>query len=125
MTAWTVPALVLDVHDGDSIRVRANLGWHVQIDTLVRIDGINAPELSTVEGKAAHAFALTLVKAGDEVTLVSKKLLGSFDKYGRVLGSVTLADGSDFAALMLAANQAAPWDGTGVKPVPAAPPPAP
>jgi endonuclease YncB( thermonuclease family) len=118
VTTWTVPALVLDVHDGDSLRVRADLGWHVQIDTMIRVDKINAAELSTQAGKVAHTFALTLVKPGDQVTVVSKKLLGSFDKYGRVLADVTLMDGRDFATLMLVANQAAAWDGTGTKPVP-------
>lgn len=116
MTVWTVPALVLEVHDGDSLKVRAQLGWHVQIDTMVRVEGINAPELATVAGKASQAFARTLVQPADMVTLVSKRLLGSFDKYGRVLGSVTLQDGSDFATAMLAANQAVVWDGTGAKP---------
>jgi endonuclease YncB( thermonuclease family) len=113
---WTVPAVVLDVHDGDTMRVRADLGWWVQIETLVRIDGINADELSTAKGKDARTFALTLVKPGDSVTLVSKKLLGSLEKYGRVLADVALADGRDFAQAVLAAGQAAPWDGSGKKP---------
>jgi micrococcal nuclease len=113
---WTVPAEVLDVHDGDTLRVRADLGWRVQIETLVRVDGINADELRTAKGKAARAFALTLVKPGDEVTLVSKKLLGSLEKYGRVLADIALADGRDFAQEMLKAGQAAAWDGSGTKP---------
>ena len=113
---WTVPAVVLDVHDGDTMRVRADLGWHVQIESLVRIDGLNADELSTAKGKEAHAFALTLVKPGDSVTLVSKKLLGSLEKYGRVLADIVLADGRDFAQLMIAAGEAVAWDGTGARP---------
>lgn len=117
-SAWTVPATVTDVHDGDTVRVTADLGWWVQIVTLVRVVGINAPELSTPAGKAARTFALTLVKPGDRVTLVSKKLLGSTEKYGRVLADLTLADGTDFAAAMIAAGHALPWDGAGAKPVP-------
>ena len=123
--SWTVPAVVLEVHDGDSVRVRADLGWRVEIETMVRIDGINAAELSTPAGKAAQAYLAGILPVGSPVTIVSKKLLGSFEKYGRVLGAVTFqppvrtpAVAGDVATAMLAAGQAAPWDGSGVKPVP-------
>jgi endonuclease YncB( thermonuclease family) len=127
MTVWTVPAVVLDIHDGDSIRCRCDLGWHVQIDTMIRIDGINAAELSTPAGKAARQYLLSILPAGSQVTIVSKKLLGAFEKYGRVLADVTFtppvdarAVTGDVATAMLAANQAVAWDGTGTKPVPSA-----
>jgi endonuclease YncB( thermonuclease family) len=71
-----------------------------------RVWGINAPELSTAEGKAALAYALELCPPGTRVTVVSH----GWDKFGgRWDGSITLPDGSDFGQRMLAAGQAVPF----------------
>lgn len=126
-------ATVVNLHDGDTIDVDivlaktgrhaldVDLGFNVHRDRRgtvlerqsVRIFGCNAPELASVEGKASLAYLQTLVKVGDVVSLVSH----GWDKYGgRVDGAVTLADGRDLAATMIAAGQAKPWNGTGVKP---------
>lgn len=134
-------ATVVAIHDGDTIDVSlvlvkmrstvaarakaldVDLGFNVHRTPngvvlehqSVRLLGCNAPELATPAGKAALAFIETLVNVGDAVTLVSH----SWDKYGgRIDGVVTLPDGRDLAAAMIAAGQAAPWDGTGAKPVP-------
>ena len=147
MTFGPFKAQVVNIHDGDTIDVDVvlhgdpvlaaahgardvDLGFdlhalvtkHGQIVALVnrrqsvRLAGINAPELATTPGKLALAYIQTLVKVGDEVTLNDH----GWDKYGgRVDGTITLADGRDLSALMIAANEAAPWDGKGVKPVPA------
>ena len=119
---------VVEIHDGDTIDVDLvltkagrqssdrDLGFNVHRNrqgvTLerqsVRLLGCNAPELATPAGKDALAF-IELVSHG-------------WDKYGgRVDGAVTLADGRDLTAVMIAAGHAAPWDGTGPKPLPASP----
>src|SRR6266516_1292842 len=99
---------VVRVVDGDTVHLSVDLGFYVELhDRSVRIAHINAPELSTEEGKAAKAYAQGLLAPGDKVTLLSHEL----DKYGRVLGTITLADGRDFGGLMLAANQAVPYEG--------------
>ena len=118
------PARVAAIHDGDTMTLDIDLGfdhlisgqdWNGKTRLACRILGVNAPELSTVAGKAALAYAETLLKVGDLVQVVSH----GWDKYGgRFDGAVTLASGVDFATAMIAANQAAPWDGTGVKPLP-------
>jgi endonuclease YncB( thermonuclease family) len=55
----------------------------------------------------------TLLKAGDEITLLSH----GWDKYGgRIDGQITLSDGRDLVTVMIAAGQAKAWDGVGVKP---------
>jgi endonuclease YncB( thermonuclease family) len=82
MTQWTVPAKVIDVVDGDTVRLQLDLGWHVTYTARVRIAAINSPEMKTPEGLAAKQFAQTLLQVGDEVTFVSR----GFDKYGRPLG---------------------------------------
>jgi endonuclease YncB( thermonuclease family) len=98
------PAVVLTVHDGDTMRVDLDLGFGIHAtDFACRVYGINAPELATDAGKVALAYALTLVKPGDKVTVLSH----SWDKYGgRFDGQVTLADGTDFAAHMLSSGNA-------------------
>lgn len=108
------PAIVTDWHDGDTCHVNLDLGFAVflyghDLDgkpvMSCRIFGINAPELSTDAGKVALAYAQQLCPAGSKVTVVSH----GWDKYGgRFDGTITLADGRDFATEMLAAGQAVP-----------------
>lgn len=101
-------ATVLRVVDGDTVHLDADLGFYLELhDRSVRIAHINAPELSTDAGKAAKAYAEGLLGVGSSVTLLSHEL----DKYGRVLGSISLADGRDFGKLMLDAGMALPYEG--------------
>jgi endonuclease YncB( thermonuclease family) len=130
-------ATVVNIHDGDTIDVDLvvdrtgkvkgdiDLGFglhrtprgHELPRQSVRLAGCNAPELSTDAGKAALAFLETVLSVGDEVTVLST----GWDKYApRIDGQVTLPDGRDLTEVMIAAGQAAPWDGEGAKPVPAA-----
>lgn len=103
MTTWTVPATVLRVVDGDTVRLLLDLGWHITLEANARILGINAPELNTPEGQAAKRFAADHLPVGAAVMFVSKQL----DKYGRPLGSITY-HGADFARLMLDFGHAVP-----------------
>lgn len=108
------PAKVVDFHDGDTAHIDVDLGFsetasaytidgHPQLSC--RIYGINAPELDTDAGKAALAYAQQICPPGTLVTVLSH----SWDKYGgRWDGSITLPDGSDFAALMLSSGHAVP-----------------
>ena len=108
------PAKCVAVHDGDTMTFDIDLGfdhliagqdWDGKTRLSCRVFGINAPELSTDAGKAALAFALTIIKPGDLATVTSH----GWDKYGgRFDGTVTLADGRDFATVMLDAGQAVP-----------------
>lgn len=101
---WSVPATVLEVVDGDTVRLDLDLGWHIRLTARCRIAGINAPEMNVPEGKAAKAYAQTLLKPGDEVGFLSTSL----DKYGRPLGEIVLANLTIFSDLMLSAGHAAP-----------------
>jgi endonuclease YncB( thermonuclease family) len=106
------PGKVIAVHDGDTMTLDIDLGfdhliagqdWDGKTRLSCRVFGINAPELSTQAGKDALAYALTLVHPGDRVRVVSH----CWDKYGgRFDGTVTLADGTDFATLMLDSGHA-------------------
>ena len=107
MTTWTYPATVERLVDGDTLRLVLDLGLHIQRTDNVRIAHINAPELSTDAGKAALAYASTIVRIGDSVTFMSAKL----DKYGRPLGVLTLPNGQDYGSLMLESGNAIPYEG--------------
>lgn len=104
MTTWTVPATVLKITDGDTAHLLLDLGWSISLQARCRVAAINAPELSTPEGKAAKAYAETLLPLGTVVTFVSKRL----DNYGRPLGHI-LWDGRDFGQAMIAAGHAVPF----------------
>jgi micrococcal nuclease len=106
------PAKVIDLHDGDTMHLQIDLGFGIQVvpydlngkaDVSCRVYGINAPELSTEEGKTALFFAESLCPPGTIVTVLSH----SWDKYGgRFDGSITLPDGTDFGTRMVEGGQA-------------------
>ena len=106
------PARVLDFHDGDTAHVVVDLGFGFQLNPYdvngrpvisLRVFGINAPELNTDAGKASLAYAQQLCPPGTLVTVMSH----GWDKYGgRFDGTITLPDGQDFSAAMIAAGQA-------------------
>jgi endonuclease YncB( thermonuclease family) len=118
---YTYRANIISVHDGDTLHLDVDLGFHLTVDLPVRLHGINTRELKDPGGKEARAHLLELVTIGSEVLFRS---LGP-DKYGgRWLGVLTLPDGRDVATQMIRDRYAAPWDGKGAKPVPAWPLPA-
>lgn len=113
---WTVPGVVVRVHDGDTVLAALDLGWHLLLSVSIRLAHINAPELSTPEGQTAAAFARQLLAPGAAVMVRSERL----DKYGRTLATITLptayqaADGrttTDFGTAMLWTGNAVPYEG--------------
>lgn len=112
--AWVVPARVLGVIDGDTVRVELDLGWDTYRVEDVRLSGIDAPEKSTSAGMAAFSYVLLLLPPGSQVTVESQ----SYEKYGRTLGAIKLADGRDLAAEMLQAGHAVPYGGGPRRPTP-------
>jgi endonuclease YncB( thermonuclease family) len=91
-------AIVRRIHDGDTIFVDLDLGMGIwnrgdnpNEGMAIRLYGINAPELSTQDGKVALTYLQTLIKPGDEVRLESIEW-HEFDKYGRLLAVVYQGD---------------------------------
>jgi len=116
---WTVPARVERVIDGDTVAVSLDLGWGIYKRDHIRVAHINAPELSTPEGKLAKAYAETLLPADREITVVSHSL----DKYGRALATIKYAsilaptpEIIDFGQMMISKGHALAWEGQGPKP---------
>ncbi len=108
-----VPARVLAVIDGDTIRVRARIWIGQEVETRVRLAGVDTPEL---RGKcarerelAAAARALVVESIGEgTVTLTDIR----YDKFGgRVLARVATASGEDLATLLVGAGVGRAYDG--------------
>jgi micrococcal nuclease len=108
-----VPAAVDEVVDGDTLRVRARIWPGHEVATLVRLEGIDAPERRArcAEERAAAAAArarLAELVADGEVVLLEVR----DDKFGgRVRARVLASDGTDVGATLVAARLARPYDG--------------
>lgn len=137
MSNWIVPGTVIQVIDGDTVRVDLDLGphgahrhqpldlgWHTRVDPNghirlvqdVHLEGIDAPETPTPEGKASRDALRLRLPVSTRVEVVSKKLLGSTEKYGRILGDLRFSPGPegpliDVAEWMLTHDFAKVWTG--------------
>jgi endonuclease YncB( thermonuclease family) len=126
---FTYSATVLSLYDGDTVHLSVRVarwrrkdadlgGFHLYAEggwlaTHIRgrLLGINAPELATVDGKAALAYLQTLVSPGDVLTVRSApgKPIGP-DKYGDRWDLVLIrADGLNVNDAMVAAGHATPY----------------
>ena len=77
----TITGKIVGVHDGDS----CTLLTHAKAQYKIRLDGIDAPEMSQAQGGQAKATLSGLVM-GREVTVEDK----GRDRYERTLGVVTV-----------------------------------
>lgn len=110
VTVYVYSALVVQVLDGDTVRVELDLGLRIHSTQAVRVAGVDCPEVSTEAGRAARAYVRDLLPVGSPVTVRTQKP----DKYGRVLGSITYdQDGvlHDLAEQLIAEGYAQPYDG--------------
>ncbi len=113
-----IRAQVLSVVDGDTIVARARIWLGQEVETRVRLTGIDAPELRgrcAAERRAAERARALLVAAigGGPVDLLDV----GYDKYGgRVVARVRTADGRDLAETLQAAGLARRYDGGARRP---------
>jgi endonuclease YncB( thermonuclease family) len=109
-----IPAEVVRVIDGDSLAVRAAIWIGQTVETVVRLKGVDAPEVrgacSAEKALAAQATATVaaLLRPGDRV-LLHEVTTGKFA--GRVVARVATEDGRDLATALLVAGLAEPYDG--------------
>ena len=110
------PVEVLKVLDGDTFEARVRIWFGQEITTLVRIRGIDAPELKArcgdeLRGALASRDALAELLASGRPQLHNIVL----DKYGgRVVASIRVegtSEASDVAATMIASGWARPYNG--------------
>lgn len=83
-------AEILEIKDGDTIKVRMSLGDDVYKIRKLRFDGLDAPELKTQAGKVALAWVLTKLSVGDVIIIKTKK--DKSEKFGRLLCEVHYKD---------------------------------
>lgn len=104
---WRYPATVVRAEDGDTTKARLDMGVPTRYVNAVRVRHVNSAEHRTVQGDSDAAYATAELSPGLPITVTSHSL----EKYGRVLGDITLPDGSDYASLLLAAGHAVPYEG--------------
>ncbi|MFO1190100.1 MAG: thermonuclease family protein [Alphaproteobacteria bacterium] len=104
--------------DGDTLAVRARIWLGQEIETRVRLKGIDAPEMNgrcereRVLARAAKAFLAQQV-AADEGQFTYRLREVRWDKYGgRVIARLERPDGQDVGDALVAAGLARPYGGT-------------
>lgn len=111
--AGPVRAHLVRVVDGDTIEVLARIWPDHYVETLVRLAGIDAPELrgrcaSEIERAERAKARLSALLAGARLQLADIH----YGKYaGRVVARVMTEDGGEVAAILLAENLVRAYDG--------------
>ena len=124
--AGPLPAWVVSVIDGDTLEVRVHIWLGQDLNTRVRLAGIDAPEL---KGKCdrekdlarrARAYLLARLdpadsgvgaKAGAGAGEIRLREIRYGKFAGRVLARVETLDGTDLGQGLIAAGLARPYDG--------------
>ncbi len=109
-----IPAEVTEIYDGDTITVNATIWPDQYVRSMVRVDGIDTPELrgkceeETRLAQAARARMVQLIGASNRVDLYGVQ----YGKYaGRVVARVRNAEGVDLAETLVREGFARPYDG--------------
>ena len=112
---WVRNVDVISVVDGDSLHLAIDLGLRTHAVALVRLFGLNAPEMSgerKIEGQAAKDWLTQRIATHKGLTA---RIYKDPEKYGRWL--VELFDGeANINQELIAAGHAKPWDGNGIRP---------
>lgn len=105
-------AEVLEVHDGDTYKLRIDLGFGVNATEWIRLLGVNAPELNTQAGKDAKAYAalILLAEPRPSVTVRTEKTRLGVDvrSFVRYVADVWV-NGILLADTLIAAGHAVPY----------------
>ena len=81
---FTYRAYIIRVIDGDTFTAIIDLGFEFVTEQKLRLRGLDAPEIDTVEGKKAKEFLEQKLKKGAPVLIKTEKS----DKYDRYLADV-------------------------------------
>lgn len=120
MTMYSYTAVIVRVHDGDTVIVDLDMGRRIWVrEAPHRLAGVAARELSMPGGVEAREHLAGLLPAGLKVTLQSLKPYKYGDGY---MARITLPSGLDVATQLIVDGWALPWDGRGPQPVPPWPP---
>jgi endonuclease YncB( thermonuclease family) len=101
------------VVDGDTLEGNIDLGFNVELKNVkVRLAGIDCPEKSTPEGIVSRDFTSQWVDAAvrESKDVVISVKNHKYDKYGRILGVVSV-DGQSLTDVLLINNLGKPYSG--------------
>ncbi len=108
-----VPAQVVKVVDGDTLRVRARIWLGQDVAVLIRLAGIDAPELrgacAAESDLAVEARHFLEEMIGDRAVTLRQIQYGKYA--GRVLANVGNASGEELGEALLAQGLARPYSG--------------
>ena len=109
-----IPGHVIHVVDGDTIRVRARIWLGQEVETNVRLAGVDTAEVHAhcdyerQMASRATDFVTRILGDGEGVTLMDV----TYDKYGRrVVARLLTPTGQDISTLLLKTGLAHPYDG--------------
>ena len=85
---YTYKAYVVDVIDGDTLKVDFRLGFGDRKGETIRLNHIDCPEIDTPEGRAAKRFVESQLAGCPFITVKSVKTRK--EKWGRYLGDIFL-----------------------------------
>lgn len=106
---------ILQVKDGDTIKIEIDLGFNVKVTEVFRLLGVNCPESKGPEkplGFIAKNRTNDLAMWSPQVTVETYK----DDSFGRWLAKVYLLDGSCLNDILISEGFAVAWDGKGERP---------
>lgn len=86
---------VLRVVDGDTLSCSVDLGFGIHIDRIIRLDGLDTPELKgpmKAEGAALKSLLQQLCPPG--IMLLMRTFHYEVDHYGRIVATLYFADGT-------------------------------
>jgi endonuclease YncB( thermonuclease family) len=98
------------VVDGDTMHITVDMGMDIANSVTLRVYGVNAPEMSTPEGKAAKIWAIEWFNVNcpdGKFTLQTVK--DKREKYGRYLATILAPTGNTFNTDIVAAGHAVPY----------------
>ena len=107
---WAWPeAKVLNIHDGDSLKLAISLGFDVHVHVWIRLAGVRAPELSEADGLQARNDVLTWLQENapdDQVAVATERTntpleLRFRQSFTRYLGLVTAPNGAELNSYLI------------------------
>jgi len=99
-------ATVLKIVDGDTLHLEVDLGFDVKRRDSFRLEGINAPEISTAEGIASKEWLTERLTQGVLIITTHKD---KREKYGRYLATLWI-DKINVNEAMIKAGMAVPYN---------------
>lgn len=114
---WWFPCFAAEVVDGDTIRVRLDMGFECQWSGLLRLAGVDTPEIKSkrpmeaTAGIVARAHLQNYLIQNVPTWCISKKR----DKYGRSLGDLHCAAGVLLTGWLLSSGLAQPTSASGAR----------